>query len=434
MAAVDVDLPAGQRWLRLAITHSGPDFGLVAVDPDGRVRLQYWGKAGAERAVLGPDPARSSCGSVPGPLPGGRWRVQVFADADTRVAVDWGAGEVPEGTLPAAGERRWADPELRLDPELFTRRHREDRGWYRGDFHAHTRASDGRQSAAELTAQARARGLDFFSVTEHNLLTTGWPDDDLLVVPGIEVTSDGGHFNALGVRRWLDWRPSADDGGCATSQGMARLLAEARAQGAVASLNHPLLDPWRWDWPGIPIDAFHVMEIWNDPTWPGNAEANEATLRLWSRLWDDGHRVVGIGGSDTHLLPDDSYVPGGSPSVLGDPWTAVLADGLSVDAVLAAVRAGRVYLSRGPVLDPYAVVGHDRHPPGELPLDRPTRVRLVVDVRDAPPGATVRWVGTAGADQEWDPRAWPWARAEVRGADGDLLAVTNPFWAATRTA
>nr|MBA2529332.1 CehA/McbA family metallohydrolase [Euzebyales bacterium] len=371
-----VEVAAGQRWLRLAVHDDGiPEFSLVVLDPHQRVRAQYWGKAGDEQVVVGPDPLHSSCGTVAGPLPAGRWRVEVFgaaggdSQASYSVRIDCGAGDVPAGTLPPVGAHRWdaagagAGP-LRLQQTDLTRRARRGRAWYRGDFHAHTRASDGQQSAEALNRQALERGLDFFSVTEHNLLTTGWPVDDLLVVPGTEVTSSAGHFNAIGVHRWLDWRQHAADGGCAAAGGMVRLLRDTRAQGGIASINHPLLPPWEWRWTDTPLDAFDALEIWNDPTYPRNEEATQAALRLWSRLWDDGHRVVGIGGSDTHLLPHDSYVPGGPPSVIGDPWTAVFADELSVVAVVDAVRAGRAYLSRGPVLDVRAEVGARRYPPG----------------------------------------------------------------------
>ncbi len=436
----------------------------MVLDPNGRVRGQYWGKATSEQVVVGPDPPRSSCGTMAGPLPVGRWRVEVFGALTGEASVyslhtDSGDGEVPAGTLPAVGAHRWDDGDadgLRLDRRHFTRRRCSARAWYRGDFHAHTRASDGRQSPEALTRQASARGLDFFSITEHNLLTTGWPGDDVLVVPGTELTSTSGHFNALGIHRWLDWRMNAPDGGCETSEGIGRLLADTRAQGALASINHPLLPPWAWRWTDTPLDAFDALEVWNDPTYPANDEAIEPTLALWSRLWDDGHRVVGIGGSDTHLLPHDSYLPGGPPSVIGDPWTAVLADELSVVAIVAAVRAGRTYVSRGPVLDPYAVVGGHSFPPGtsltttlaRQPKGRAS-VRLGVDVTNAPSDAVVQWVGTGGAEavasgstegtataaveRLWDAGTWQWIRAELRDADGVLLAVTNPFSAGQAT-
>ncbi len=462
-----VDIAPGQRWLRLTVQNDHiPEFSVVALDPDQRVRAQYWGKATAEQVVVGPDQLHSSCGTVPGPLPPGPWRVEVFGTAGGQppgysLHIDGGGGEAPSGTLPELGARRWdaggdRDDPLKLDQRILARRLRDGRAWYRGDFHAHTRASDGQQSPATLTAQASARGLDFFSITEHNLLTTGWPDDGVLVVPGTEVTSSAGHFNAIGLHRWLDWRMTAPDGGCETSEGMIRLLGDARSQGALASINHPLLAPWAWRWTDTPVDAFDAMEIWNDPTYPDNDAAIEPTLALWSRLWDDGHRVAGIGGSDTHLLPHDSYVPGGPPSVLGDPWTAVLADELSVVAIVDAVRAGRTYVSRGPVVNACATVGADRFAPGaslttalERQPEGRASVRLQVDVADASPDAVVHWVGTGGeeavalepadgtataaVERLWDASTWQWLRAELRGADGALLAVTNPFSAGEAT-
>ncbi|MDQ3342501.1 MAG: CehA/McbA family metallohydrolase [Actinomycetota bacterium] len=463
----DVAVAGHPRWLRLDVHDNDiPEFSLILLDPDQRVRAQYWGKSASEQVVVGLDPTRSSVGTVPGPLAAGSWRVEVFGAGSTRpgaysVEVEYGSGKAPAGTLPPVGAHSWhatgagAAP-LALDPRHLTRRLRTERRWYRGDFHAHTRASDGQQSPAALTEQASARGLDFFSITEHNLLTTGWPTDDVLVVPGTEVTSSAGHFNAIGVQRWLEWRPNAADGGCETSEGMTRLLADTRAQGAVASINHPLLPPWAWRWTDTPLDAFDAIEIWNDPTYPRNEEATEATLRLWSRLSEDGHRITGIGGSDTHLLPHDSYVPGGPPSVVGDPWTAVLADELSVIGIVAAVRAGRTYMSRGPVLGARATVAGESFPPGasltaalgRQPWGRAS-VRVQVDVANATPGTAVHWVGTGGeeavalqpadgtgtaaVERLWDASGWQWLRAELRDADGALLAVINPFSAGQAT-
>jgi len=448
LGVVRADIGAGQRWLRLSVSETVSGFSLLVFDPRGRLRGQYWGKQAAEQLVITTEAGSSSCATVPGPILEGEWRVEVFGVADSHplpwsVTVECGTGPAPADTLPPVGAVPWTQGLTSvpvLDRERLARVVRRTRAWYRGDFHAHTRASDGHQSAEALTRQATARGLDFLAVTEHNLLSTGHPAADVLIVPGTEVTSPAGHFNALGIRRWLDWRPQAGDGGCATGPGMTRLMRDTREQCGVVSVNHPLLRPWAWDWPETPLDAIDALEIWNDPTYPPNADVLDATLALWTRLWDDGHRVVALGGSDTHLKPSDRYVPGGPPSVVGDPWTAVLADGLSVSAVVDAVRAGRVCVSRGPVLQVSAAVNGRRWPPGAsltaALAGRPpgrTRVRLAARVRQAPAGASVRWVGNGGAllgggDVEcmWEAGAWRWARAEVRDADGALLAVSNP--------
>ena len=47
------------------------------------------------------------------------------------------------------------------------------RGWYRGDCHVHSvRSHGGELTPGQLAAAARASGLDFIAVTEHNTAGT----------------------------------------------------------------------------------------------------------------------------------------------------------------------------------------------------------------------------------------------------------------------
>lgn len=55
-----------------------------------------------------------------------------------------------------------------------------------------------------------------------------------------------------------------------------------------------------WTVADTPPDSFDTIELWNDPTYPDNAAAAEAALRLWSRLWYDGRAIWGVGGSLTY--------------------------------------------------------------------------------------------------------------------------------------
>jgi len=67
-------------------------------------------------------------------------------------------------------------------------------GWYRGDFHAHTNASDGVYPPATLAGIARAEGLDFVAITDHNTieaLSELSQRPGLLIIPGVEVTLGG---------------------------------------------------------------------------------------------------------------------------------------------------------------------------------------------------------------------------------------------------
>lgn len=428
---------------------------VTAWDPDGRLRLQYWGVTDGARAVIGPDSSGSSVGSVPGPISAGEWCVEVSGHAGAEAAswsltVAWGP-DAGAPTLPATGTHDWLSDHSATVPTLDLKRVEgppgRGRSWYRGDFHAHTVASDGKQTPAEMTEQAQRMGLDFFTISEHNVLTLGWPTTDVLVVPATELTSTRGHFNGIGVWRWLDWRPQADHGGCETAEGVSALLADVRAQRGIPMINHPLLPPWRWEWDHVELAEFDAIELWNDPTYPGNAEyATEATLALWTTLWDDGWTHHAFGGSDTHLLPEESHVEGGPPAPVGDPRTYVLADALTVDAILEALAAGRAYLSRGPTCELRADAGDRRvDPGGHLTAEDVAHspVRATVHVGGCPEGATVHWVGQHGVreivpapapgttadvttERRWEPHGWYWLRAEVRTADGELLAVTNP--------
>jgi predicted metal-dependent phosphoesterase TrpH len=82
------------------------------------------------------------------------------------------------------------------------------------DLHCHSRFSaDGVAEPEELVAEARAKGLSGFAITDHNtcacvdyfeehgfLNREGLPVNGLLIIPGQEITTAEGHLLALGVR------------------------------------------------------------------------------------------------------------------------------------------------------------------------------------------------------------------------------------------
>ena len=82
------------------------------------------------------------------------------------------------------------------------------------DLHCHSRFSaDGVAEPEDMIAQARAKGLHGFAITDHNtcacvdyfenrgfLNREGTPVDGLLIIPGQEITTAEGHLLALGVR------------------------------------------------------------------------------------------------------------------------------------------------------------------------------------------------------------------------------------------
>lgn len=230
-------------------------------------------------------------------------------------------------------------------------------GWYAGDFHCHTHHSDGELSPAQLLDAARLEKLDFFTITDHNTTAAyaefGDPDD-MLIVPGLEVTFDHGHFNVFGIEHALPWAepfcpgPTEIDLGT-TDYRLDKLVQDAATAGLVTSLNHPLLPPWAWVDPQTDLRQVHCVEIWNDPSWPDTAIANPAAVELWTRWLNAGHRITAIGGSDYHRPRPKP----GTPRVrerLGRPRTVVYAENLSGRAILEGLRRRQAYMTMGPVV------------------------------------------------------------------------------------
>lgn len=66
------------------------------------------------------------------------------------------------------------------------------------DLHVHSRASlDGRSSVEALIETAKARGLSAITVSDHDLCTPLPKVQDLLLIPGVEITSANGHILGL---------------------------------------------------------------------------------------------------------------------------------------------------------------------------------------------------------------------------------------------
>jgi len=83
------------------------------------------------------------------------------------------AGETEASVYESVG-LPYIEPELREDQgEIEAARRGElprlvELGDLRGDLHAHTRATDGRNTLAEMAQAARARGLEYLAITEHS--------------------------------------------------------------------------------------------------------------------------------------------------------------------------------------------------------------------------------------------------------------------------
>lgn len=428
---------------------------ILLFDPHMRLRVQLLSGAFKEEnsTLLHRQYERSSCGTVPGPLPSGPWHFEILLPPNTpslsmRISLETGQKEPsPIGSVPrllTSWMGQGAD--LSFDSYPWERKKERGRAWYTGDVHVHTSISDGRLSPQELSSLAQERGLQFYVITEHNLFHTGLSREGPLVIPGVEITALQGHFNVLGSRGWLDWRYSCNDGGCETEAGMNRLLREAKRGGSLTCINHPFLKPWAWEFQDTALKNIDALEIINDPTYPGNGEATEKALKLWDTLWQEGYRIWGVGGSDCHLRPSERN-PGAQESpLIGYPTTAVLAEDLSANSILWGVKKGRVYVTKGPVLHWEVLVGEERFYPGSfLPLQGWGKIKLCMQVADLVGGESLLIMvngemkkrvrieaGLLEEELEID-RDYVWIRLEIRDQKNQLTTATNPVFAGERS-
>jgi hypothetical protein len=353
---------------------------------------------------------------VGGPIGAGEWnlllgpyKVHPTKGMDFKVEIWFNAGIAPqEKELLRSGEPYFPEMPPAVEP-----------GWYRGDLHSHTLASDGDSWLPDAVHAAAERGLDFLGVTDHNGASRpdpalvpsgpGWP----VLVPGTEVTTYAGHWNSWGSSAtWFDFRDP-------TAEGMQRAFDAALATGALVSVNHP--KPYGPEWLFSEVTGNHLVEIWNGPWF----RLNSAALAYWDQLLRAGERIYAIGGSDTHNIRSVSFDPL-RLAMYGMPTTWVKIDGeLTATAILNALRAGRSFVSASPE-GPQLILDRD----GDGLRLRVARAS----------GSTISLIGPEGAvlafavtndDSEWRvpwPGDVPYVRAHVTAHDGEMLAVSNPVW------
>jgi hypothetical protein len=326
-------------------------------------------------------------------------------------------------------------------------------GWYRGDFHCHTLHSDGVLTPPELAQLGQTEKLDFFAITDHNTLQAyeGFgANPGLLVIPGIEVTYKGGHFNVFGIEQTEDWlaqmdyipAPRAED----KYNSLTALMARTASLGLLNSINHPRLAPWAWEFPDTELRHLHCLEIWNDPSWPDNQRDNPRAIELWTEWLNDGWRITGIGGSDFHR-PQPPAGQNKPAERLGQPTTHVYAENLSGQAILAAVRQRRAWVSMGGTQAAFqAQVNGQAYDIGAEVGPQTGAIELRAAVTACPDsaraqivrnGAVVAEAAVTGGAAEvrfaeaLNPAQPVWYRFDVYGDDGLMRAITNPIFAGT---
>jgi hypothetical protein len=317
----------------------------------------FRGWSGSGRRVFTLSPNDATPGYLPGPIQPGTWHVILGLYRIIPAGCHYQVTVELYGDQPAVPNQEISNQELSLIPRSLSP------GWYRGDLQSHTYHSDATGSPKDLASAARARGLDFVAVTDHNT-TSHWPylaaagGDNLLLIPGEEITTYYGHANVWGASSWIDFR-------CRNTARMAQIIEAAHAAGGLVSANHPKPGGPSWEYGfDLPLDAIEVWQgLWS--------QGNHVSLGLWDRLLHQGRRIVAVGGSDKHQGPFTGQF---GPYELGNPTTWVWARELSVAGILTGIRAGHVFITwdvSGPRIKFTCQAGEDTAMMGDEPRVTP---------------------------------------------------------------
>ncbi|ATB48972.1 phosphotransferase [Corallococcus macrosporus DSM 14697] len=302
--------------------------------------------------------------------------------------------------------------------------------WVRGAFHVHTTRSDGRGTPEAVAAAARAAGLDFVVLTDHNDFAPREPAfvHGVLLVHGVEISTSHGHLVAFGMARPLEgmraWMPPGD------------AVRAVEAAGGTAVLAHPVQkrNPWKDDASAKEAPGF---ELYSADTFFRHAVRNP-----FSRL------LPAVGASLTNAVHGVMLLVAPEPEPMArflelsrerprlafcahdahglPPYGAVFASlamylpsetlpfPLPEDAKDAAVRVSRA-LGSGQALCAFRALGE----PGGFVLEGMDAVR-----REAREGdrLTVRLPGLPEADSA---RVRVWGSGRL-GADGRSVELTEP--------
>ena len=189
---------------------------------------------------------------------------------------------------------------------------------YAVDLHAHTRFFHGRRRLGDLydplgfrllARTAAARGLDAVATTNHDYYAHFEARNDVSVIPGIEVTTTDGHVLIVGPD------PPVETTAGELTPTEAVELAHDRACAAI--IPHPFRDSSVRD-----ADAgFDAVEV----------NGKHPRTSDWARKLAADLDLPVVGGSDAHY-----------PVEVGRAFTAVDAEVLTPESVVAAIRDGRV--------------------------------------------------------------------------------------------
>ncbi|MBP9112815.1 MAG: PHP domain-containing protein [Polyangiaceae bacterium] len=341
---VPFDVPTGTQEIEIHHEDQSDanilDFGLY--DTKGH---RGWGGGTSENTIV--NAGAASRGYVAGPIEGGTWKVVVGKAKIVEMPGKYKLDITFRDTVTLAAQTRKPYAEV---PAIRT-----GRKYYSIDFHVHSQEStDASPSLDQIAKYAVTQGLDAVVVSDHNVTSqldyfadAQAANPSVLLVPGVEYTTYAGHALGIGATKWVDHKVGQPG---VTIEGAATAF---RDMGALFALAHPALDignacigcGWKHT---LKPELIGGVEICTGSIQKEGASFTNAAIDFWQNLVVKGAHIPAIGGSDDHGGGNNSL----AKSNIGEPTTYILADELSVPALLKGLREGRTFVKLRSAKDP----------------------------------------------------------------------------------
>jgi len=440
---VPFDVPAGTKQIVVNFDYDRSnrttiDLGLL--DPNG---FRGWSGGNKRQFSISANSATASYST--GPITPGTWQILLGVPniregqtANYEIQVTLNCDTAPSQAPIAAGRG--------LD-------------WYGGELHSHTGHSDGscENTAAETVLcpafknmeVAASRGLDFIAITDHNSVSQNTNNEVLqsffantLLIPGREITTFYGHANVFGTTEFIDFRLNRGQPNKADF-----LLDQVDKLSGLFSINHPGSPSGEdcmgcgWVIEDTDYNRITTMEVVN----AGFVDFPRGRVHVdfWHGRLNEGFKITGIGGSDSHLANRATT----SPSAIGNPTTWVFADGLSVQGILDGIQSGNAFIEvtagSGRITE-FTINGQ---PMGsEIKVSASLNLQLQWESDHA---LVPRWIHQGNvfpvANQESNPLAFSatleaaavtipgWIRVDLVDSDGVTRVIGNPIYLAEQS-
>lgn len=339
------DVPADVEKLTIAYSYEGDDADSIPSDDKNVIDLALLDQDGNDVGASGSSQREitlSECYSSPGykklPITEGRWCILC-------------------GAYMVRGD--YLDIKYTITFQLKEYR------YLKGDLHMHSVHSDGAKTIQMLGEMALKRGLDFIISTDHNNFAHNHhlPEiPGLNIIPGVELTHYNGHVNI-----WGKETPYEGSFAVNSFEDFKTLINQAKANGAVISLNHPFCSicPWLWD-----FDFYRdTVEAWNGPMRADNMK----TIEWWHKELMEGKKIPIVGGSDYHY--DFFRII----SIFARPTTHVYAKANTKEDILDAIKRGRCVITDSPTSSMIYLSYGDAVAGDTVKLDKNTKALVKVD-------------------------------------------------------